>query len=182
MRRSATSFSARGSIKRGRGAGGDEEREMQPVTASRGYFFFEDLEALERPEAVFAEDFFVEDFVADDFFVADAFLGVARFTSPLSPCPGFTVVVALLRRSAASDLPTSTTSLNFPSLSRRTNRLSPGVGSINLRFLAAFLAAMNLPPPPGFARDVPEVKQIGVAYERGSSGIRDLEWAESASA
>jgi hypothetical protein len=123
------------------------------VTAGRDYFFFEDLDALVRPEAVFTDDFFadvffVEDFLADDFFVADAFLVVERFTSPLSPCPGFTVVVALLRRSAASDLPTSTTSLNFPSLSRRTNRLSPGAGSINFRFLAAFLAAMNLPPPP----------------------------------
>ena len=39
---------------------------------------------------------------------------------PLSPCPALTIVFDLLRRSAESERPTSTTSLNSPFLLRRT--------------------------------------------------------------
>src|ERR1051325_1537542 len=46
------------------------------------------------------------------------------YRSPLSPWPGFALVFALLRRSAASDRPTSSDSLNCPLVLRRTNRLS----------------------------------------------------------
>jgi hypothetical protein len=42
------------------------------------------------------------------------------FRSPRSPCPGLTSVLAAFRRSAASDLPTSSDSLNCPLPSRRT--------------------------------------------------------------
>jgi hypothetical protein len=98
------------------------------------YFFFADFfEALDFEDDFFAELFFAGDFAADfldvlfvldaffdeafadDFFEDDFFADDERFTSPLSPCPGFAAVFDLLRRSAASDRPTSTTSLNFPS-------------------------------------------------------------------
>lgn len=100
-----------------------------------GYFFFEDFfaldffdevfeavdffEAVDRDDFFDAVDFFAEDFFAEAFFAEDFFEG-DRFTSPLSPWPGFTAFDDLERRSAASERPTSTTSLNFPPLSRRT--------------------------------------------------------------
>jgi hypothetical protein len=69
---------------------------------------------------------------------------LALYRSPLSPCPGLAFVFDFERRSAASDRPTSTTLLNSPFLFRRTYRLSPGVGSISVRFevfeLAFFVA------------------------------------------
>jgi hypothetical protein len=65
-----------------------------------------------------------------------------NYRSPLSPCPDFTFVLAFLRRSALSDLPTSSDSLNFPPVPRLTYRLSVPV-SISSRFAAFFL-------PPAF--------------------------------
>jgi hypothetical protein len=121
-------------------------------------FFDEDDEADFFDAEVFVADFdadffedaaFFEDadfFEGADFFEDADFFEGERFTSPLSPCPGFTTVLDLDLRSAASDRPTSTTSLNCPCLSRRTNRLSPGVGSISSRFRAAFFVAMQIPP------------------------------------
>src|ERR1051325_1741959 len=62
------------------------------------------------------------------------------YRSPLSPWPGFTLVFALLRRSAASDRPTSSDSLNCPLVLRRTNRLSVPV------LMSSLFAINNLPP------------------------------------
>jgi hypothetical protein len=64
--------------------------------------------------------------------------------SPLSPCPLFTFVFAFVRRSAASDFPTSSDSLKRPLAPQRTNRLSVPV-LMSSRF-AAFLR-----PPVFFA-------------------------------
>src|SRR5687767_14839941 len=66
-----------------------------------------------------------------------------RHRSPLSPWPDFTLVLALLRRSAVSDFPTSSNSLNFPPAPRLTNRLSVPV-SISSRFAAFFLPPVFL--------------------------------------
>ena len=59
------------------------------------------------------------------------------YRSPLSPWPDFTFVLAFLRRSAVSDFPTSSDSLNLPPAPRLTNRLSVPV-SISSRFAAFF--------------------------------------------
>src|SRR4029453_1249368 len=63
-------------------------------------------------------------------FATDCFL---RFWSPRSPSPFLTTVVALVRWSAAKERPTSSLSLNWPPLLRRTNLLSPLCGSISSR-------------------------------------------------
>jgi hypothetical protein len=60
--------------------------------------------------------------------------------SPLSPWPLFTFVFALVRRSARSDLPTSSDSLKRPFAPRLTYRLSAPV-LISSRF-AAFLRSL----------------------------------------
>jgi hypothetical protein len=62
---------------------------------------------------------------ANDYFV--------RFWSPRSPSPFLTTVVAFVRRSAVKERPTSSLSLNWPPLLRRTYRLSPLFGSISSR-------------------------------------------------
>ena len=73
-----------------------------------------------------------------------------RFRSPRSPWPAFDVVFAFLRRSAASDRPTSSLSLNCPPEPRRTNRLSVPVlissRLLELRFDADFFADFLLEP------------------------------------
>jgi hypothetical protein len=61
--------------------------------------------------------------------------------SPLSPCPRLALAFAFLRRSVASDRPTSSDSLSLPPLPRRTNRLSTPV-SITSRRAALFLPAL----------------------------------------
>jgi hypothetical protein len=67
------------------------------------------------------------------------------YRSPLSPCPDFTFIVAFLRRSALSDRPTSSDSLNCPSGARRTYRLSVPV-AISARVAAFFLPIFFSPP------------------------------------
>src|SRR5688572_28615156 len=57
------------------------------------------------------------------------------YRSPLSPCPLLPFVFAFLRRSAESDFPTSSDSLNRPLAPRRTYRLSVPL-SINSRLAA----------------------------------------------
>jgi hypothetical protein len=56
-----------------------------------------------------------------------------RFWSPRSPSPFLATMVAFVRRSAANERPTSSLSLNWPPLLRRTYRLSPLCGSISSR-------------------------------------------------
>ena len=55
------------------------------------------------------------------------------FWSPRSPSPFFTMVFAFTLRSAASDRPTSSLSLNSPALVRLMKRLSPVWGSKSSR-------------------------------------------------
>jgi hypothetical protein len=96
---------------------------------------------------VFALDFFAAVFLAGAFFAADFFAVPALFLaavlpepfvlrSPRSPWPRLAVVFAARRTSAARERPTSSDSLNSPCSSRRTKRLSPGLGSINVRSCA----------------------------------------------
>jgi hypothetical protein len=66
--------------------------------------------------------------------------------SPLSPCPRLALAFAFLWRSAASDCPTSSDSLDLAPLPRRTNRLSTAV-SINSRLPASFLPVFFVAPP-----------------------------------
>src|SRR5690606_2611075 len=72
-----------------------------------------------------------------------------RLRSPLPPWPDVVVFLALRRRSAASERPTSSLSLKRPRSSRRTYRLSVPVSMSSrllspLRFFVVFLVAMVL--------------------------------------
>jgi hypothetical protein len=67
-----------------------------------------------------------------------------RFWSPRSPSPFLTTVVALVRWSAAKERPTSSLSLNWPPLARRTYRLSPLCGSISSRGIILSLVILQL--------------------------------------
>ena len=79
----------------------------------------------------------------------EAWRDTYRFRSPRSPCPGFDAVFAFRRRSAESERPTSSLSLNCPPALRRTNRLSvPVLMSSRLLELRFFE-----PLPPRFAVD-----------------------------
>src|SRR4051812_34454036 len=56
--------------------------------------------------------------------VGKSYFLLVRFRSPRSPWPLLDSVLALRRRSCASERPTSSLSLNCPAAPRRTNRLS----------------------------------------------------------
>src|SRR5690606_36871664 len=69
-----------------------------------------------------------------------------RLWSPRSPCPDLTSVLADFLTSWASERPRSSLSLNFPSSSRRTSRLSP-LGAISSRLLLFLVAMLRLLEP-----------------------------------
>src|SRR5690606_15707547 len=69
-----------------------------------------------------------------------------RLRSPRSPCPDLTSVLADFLTSWASERPRSSLSLNFPSSSRRTSRLSP-LGAISSRLLLFLIAMLRLLEP-----------------------------------
>jgi hypothetical protein len=90
-----------------------------------------------------------------------------RGRSPLSPSPGFALVLAHLLRSAASERPTSSSSLNWPRSLPRTYRLSPPVPmSSRLRAIASpsclnwvvLLTLAHAGAPPSSPPDRPDAR------------------------